>query len=746
MGEIYQSVGQSEPELSRDDNKRVWRHSASEPHFPLTHVPSQAPKKPIIPRVILYFYDRYINNGWRGRIIRLAVFSTLVWLLNIAVYAVLFIRSDIKFGSGVLMDSSCVTVERANTLIHVALNIVTSLMLSASTLAMDSLCCPTRAEVDNAHAKKRSLHIGGLSLRNFRFISKSRSILWILLWVTSIPLHLFFNAVFYTSSRSYQYAVAVVSLDFFNNTAWAPTTDNSAPSNFADLGGYGDRFDFERPNNDTILALLKDGRGLDAHLKFMALNSTRCMSMYANGFLDVASDVIVVTSSVSNASSSPLVWTRYPERSLSQNGNEANGDPYNWICHDDLEKQSTRYNRLTPGKNYDVCTTQVVEEIADHPDPWTVYGHPVEYCIYRPQLEQCSLLFNIWMMLAVLLCGFFKTAIIVWICIHYSRNYNLRTFGDAVSSFLEREDETTQNLALKPSSAFVRDEYLPCEPQRYTGYRQRWWKSAGVRGFWITVAITVLYALTIGMLLWYAVKNASGTAFDYGFGQTNIQTLADFQPNDTGSSGIVPNLIVANVPHVFFFILYMAYSDIYAKMHMAVEFNEYSKRAMGLRVSEKPRGAQLGSHFFGLSAHWGLPIITVSSTIHWLTSQAIFFVRVDGVNNEGVVDPNDQLARLGYNCRAIAAIVGILLLIAIVTVCLGWFQKFEVSFGEVGNSLVISAACHPPGDWNQDGQMSMRELSWGDVPVDEKRRSEGVRHCSFAPIPPRKLLVGAYYS
>ncbi|RYP20579.1 hypothetical protein DL765_002736 [Monosporascus sp. GIB2] len=651
MGEIYQSVGQSEPQLSRDDNKSVWRHSASEPHFPLPHMTSQTPKKPIIPRVILYFYDRYINNGWRGRIVRIAVFSTLVWLLNIAVYAVLLIRSDVKFGSGVLMDGSCVTVERANTLIHVALNIVTSLMLN-----------------------------------------------------------------------------------------------NSAPSNFADLGGYGDRFDFERPNNGAILSLLNDGRGLDAHLKFMALNSTRCMSMYANGFLEVASDVIVVTSSVSNSSSSPLLWTRYPERSLSRSGKEANGDPYNWICHDDLEKQLTPYNRLTPGKHYDVCTTQVVKEIADHPDPWTVYGHPVEYCIYRPQLEQCSLLFNIWMMLAVLVCGFFKTAIIVWICIRYSRNNNLRTFGDAVSSFLEREDETTQNLALQPSSAFVRDGYLPCEPQRYIGYRQRWWKSAGVREFWITIAITVLYALATGMLLWYAVKNASGTAFDYGFGQTNIQALAEFQPNDTGSSGIVPNLIMANVPHVFFFILYMVYNDIYAKIHMAVEFNEHSKRAMGLRVSEKPRGAQLGSHFFGLSAHWGLAIIATSSTIHWLTSQAIFFVRVDGVNNEGVVDPKDQLARLGYNCRAIAAIVGILLLIAIVTVCLGWFRKFEVSFGEVGNSLVISAACHPPGGWNRDGQMGVRELSWGDVPVDEKRRSEGIRHCSFAPIPPRSLLVGAYYS
>jgi hypothetical protein len=190
MGDAYQPIGQSEPELSKYNEENVRRNSTTEPLVPFAIMSSQAPKKSRMPRGCLRFWDRYINNGWRGEILRIAIFSTLLWVANIAAYIVLFVKSNRKHGSGIFMDGLCADVERTNTLIHMALNIMTSLMLAASTSAMSSLCCPTRAEVDMAHAKARSLGVGGLSMRNFRFISRSRSILWILLWITSVPLHL----------------------------------------------------------------------------------------------------------------------------------------------------------------------------------------------------------------------------------------------------------------------------------------------------------------------------------------------------------------------------------------------------------------------------------------------------------------------------------------------------------------------------------------------------------------------------
>lgn len=140
---------------------------------------------------------RLFYGGWRAGLIRWTVLSTGIWLVTIIVYICLFATTSVRLGSGLLLSQSCTVVSIANTLIHLLLNVVTTMMLSASTYAMESLCCPTRQEIDHAHAKGRWLGIGGLSLRNFRFIRKRRSILWALLWVTSIPLHLLYGLKYY---------------------------------------------------------------------------------------------------------------------------------------------------------------------------------------------------------------------------------------------------------------------------------------------------------------------------------------------------------------------------------------------------------------------------------------------------------------------------------------------------------------------------------------------------------------------
>lgn len=383
---------------------------------------------------------------------------------------------------------------------------------------------------------------------------------------------------------------------------------------------------------------------------------------------------------------------------------------------------------------------------------WTVYGSPVQYCLSRPQQDQCSLYYNIWLMLAVLVCGFIKTLVIIWICVRHSDGHNLRTFGDAVNSFLTHEDETTHNLCLVPSKTFDEKGLEPCEPQRYVGTRQRWYISAGFKHFWTTITLTLIYVVLLSVALYNAIDGAHGTAFDYGLGQADIQSLANIQRDDAGSSGVVPNLLVANIPQVAFSLLYIGYNDIFGKIHIAREFNEYYRRPGGLRVSEKRIGAQLGSRFLNLPLHWGLMIMSVSTAMHWLTSQALFPVRVDGVDNANVVDLNDQLVRLGYNCRAITALVALLCVVVLATVWIGWVRRFEVGFGEMGNSLVISAACHPPRELN-DGALGSKLVSWGDITIDEGDVRKGdngnedvARHCSFAPVEPRSLVVGAYYS
>ena len=204
---------------------------------------------------------------------------------------------------------------------------------------------------------------------------------------------------------------------------------------------------------------------------------------------------------------------------------------------------------------------------------------------------------------------------------------------------------------------------------------------------------------------------------------------------------MIPNLTVANLPQLGLSVLYIAYNDVFSKMLMGHEFDVYTKRKKGLRISERTRGEQLGTRYFSLPAKWALPMMAISALAHWLTSQALFPIRIDGVDNRNVVDTDDQLARLGYNARAIVTLIVLLLFVVVVAVCIGWFRKFDIGFGEVGNSLVISAACHPP--WN-DGKMHLRKVMWGDV--TNVQRDLDVRHCSFSDQHPKKPFQGIHYS
>jgi len=55
---------------------------------------------------------------------------------------------------------------------------------------MQVLSSPTRKEVDAAHAKREWMEIGIPSIRNLWDISLARTLLWIILALSSIPLHL----------------------------------------------------------------------------------------------------------------------------------------------------------------------------------------------------------------------------------------------------------------------------------------------------------------------------------------------------------------------------------------------------------------------------------------------------------------------------------------------------------------------------------------------------------------------------
>ena len=120
--------------------------------------------------------------------------SFVVLCCNIAIIVVGANRGSSSDAKGIytIYQGDDVSIWRLNTALHVLINALSTVLLSASNYTIQVLSSPTRIEVDAVHAKGSWLDIGILSPRNLREIAKKLAILWLTLAASSVPLHLLF--------------------------------------------------------------------------------------------------------------------------------------------------------------------------------------------------------------------------------------------------------------------------------------------------------------------------------------------------------------------------------------------------------------------------------------------------------------------------------------------------------------------------------------------------------------------------
>jgi hypothetical protein len=112
--------------------------------------------------------------------------------LTFTIWAMTRPGSNIQNGVGVLSEeTSCSRAKTINTGIHVLINILSTILLAGSNYCMQCLSAPTREEVDEAHRQSRWVDVGVPSIRNlFYTVSWGNVVLWVLLSLSSLPLHL----------------------------------------------------------------------------------------------------------------------------------------------------------------------------------------------------------------------------------------------------------------------------------------------------------------------------------------------------------------------------------------------------------------------------------------------------------------------------------------------------------------------------------------------------------------------------
>jgi hypothetical protein len=128
-------------------------------------------------------------SGWRATVLSCSLSAFVVLIINVILMIWGIQRHGLSAGQSMLYDGACNKARTVSTVLHILINILSTILLGASNYTMQCLHSPTRAQIDRAHAMKTWLDIGVPSWRNRRFVTLRNKVLWWGLGLSSIPLH-----------------------------------------------------------------------------------------------------------------------------------------------------------------------------------------------------------------------------------------------------------------------------------------------------------------------------------------------------------------------------------------------------------------------------------------------------------------------------------------------------------------------------------------------------------------------------
>lgn len=420
-------------------------------------------------------------SGWHFGVFGCALMAGIVCGINV----ILTMWASLKFGAtggvGTIQDGECSRTKNMSLWLHLAINALSTLLLSASNYCMQCLSGPTRGEVDKAHSRRVWLDIGVPSVRNLRRISWSRIILWWLLALSSIPLHLMYNSAVFSTLATQEYSIFAVTEDFltgapFNMSESAFQEDGSSSKNrYAGNSTSGIIYD---QADDILRARLDDLKANQSSLK--RLENEACMKAYGQDFVSAYGDILVV-SSATNDSNSLLAYITSTIRP--DIPGKANGPSYAWICTSNPESQPFYDSSCDVGK----AATQA--------DSWAVLTFPAKYCLSRPILERCKLQFSLWIMIIIIICNAIKTTcmVIMW----RQDNKSLVTLGDAMASFLRVPDQTTVKNCLADKGRILGGSWTNVKA-KWKPKSRFWFRSASLKRWLICNILYVDPLITLG--------------------------------------------------------------------------------------------------------------------------------------------------------------------------------------------------------------------------------------------------------
>jgi hypothetical protein len=88
-------------------------------------------------------------------------------------------------------------------------------------------------------------------------------------------------------------------------------------------------------------------------------------------------------------------------------------------------------------------------------------------------------------------------------------------------------------------------------------------------------------------------------------------------------------LVFANMPQLLLSFCYFIYNAFFTRLQVEKEWNSYAGSFKPLRVSY-PVGEQTSTYRLQLPYRWCIPLVALSTLLHWLVSNSIFIFVSEG--------------------------------------------------------------------------------------------------------------------
>lgn len=323
--------------------------------------------------------------------------AIVVLVINVVACIMAMSKHEVAGNLAILYDGDCNKAKHLDLWLHLLINILSTMLLGASNYSMQCVSAPTRTDIDKAHRKKLWMDIGVPSIRNLRFISWPRKILWCCLVLSSVPLHLMYNSVVYSSTAMSEAAFFIVTDDFLTGASYN-LSDDMLGSKIIDVDP-----DISNQLVDVNTTITTRLNRLRKSTSLVRLESPDCQKVYGSSpLISGWGDALAVTMTASTNNSLLGMFAGSGRDQL--------------IC------------------DVGTCTGSSIK--------FPMYGlgedqeYTASYCLAMKAPQHCKVGFTVGLVMGVIACNLVKIICMGYIVLRLDPR-PLVTLGDALASFLE---------------------------------------------------------------------------------------------------------------------------------------------------------------------------------------------------------------------------------------------------------------------------------------------------------------------